>query len=604
MFTIDFETKSIESYPNYPPEPVGVAIKHDSLPAIYYSWGHPSGNNSGRHIADSLLRDVWRCREKILFHNAKFDLEVARHWFGLPLPNPERVEDTMFLLFLNDPLSDTFSLKPSAERILGLPPDEQYAVRDWLIAHGKVPSNSKNWGSKISEAPGGLAGTYAIGDVDRTYRLFELLHKKVSDAGMLSAYRREVLLMYPLMENERVGIRCNSEALRIDIGLYEREFNLATEEAKKLLGQDNDEFNLDSGAQLASAIQARGLCVPIDEWPLTPTKKFSTSKDTLKKVIRCDRLQELLYYRSTLKTCLGTFMKPWLAKADLTGGILHPSWNQVKGESYGTKTGRLSSSDPNFQNIPTEFSMDPPEGFLPYPHIRRYVLPDPEEVFVSADFHSQEVRMLGHFAEGDIKKIYDSDPSADVHAVAANIISDQTGMKVTRKHTKITAFSILYGAGAARMAESLGCSVSEASAIKRAYLDTLKGVKEFIYAVEDRARAKQPVRTWGGRLLHAPKSVVQIDGRVWNKDYVLLNYLIQGSSADQTKQAIINYHSTKVHGRLLATVHDEICISVPAKHLYSEIFILKSAMEQGKFDIPMRATIKVGTNWADLEDYK
>lgn len=604
MYVIDFETKAIEPYPNYPPEPVGVSIKYADLPSLYFAWGHPSENNCSKEDVQLILAEIWSTSEQLLFQNAKFDLEVARKWFGLPIPCPARIEDTMFLIFLYDPLAPTFSLKPSAERILGLPPSEQEAVRDWLVAHGKVPSNSKSWGAHISEAPGKLVGNYAAGDTDRTLALYRRIHPKIVELGMEEAYLREVQLMQPLMTNERVGIRCDVQQLRADIAKYQAEFDRATLEAKIILHQNNDEFNIDSGVQLATAIQYSGFCVPLDEWPLTPTKKYSTSKETLKQVIRHDRLQELLHYRATLKTCLGTFMIPWLEKADKAGGMLHPSWNQVKGEKYGAKTGRLSSSDPNFQNIPTEFEMEPPSGYLPYPRIRRYVLPDEGEVFVSADFHSQEIRMLGHFAEGAIKEIYDSDPAADVHAVAASIISDQTGMNITRKHTKVTAFSILYGAGAATMAQRLACPIHEAVAIKRAYLTVLVGVKEFMNLVEERARSKQPVRTWGGRLIHAPEAVVQIDGRVWNKDYVLINYLIQGSSADQTKQSIINYDRTRKHGRLLATVHDEICISVAPQHLESEVAILKAAMEAGEFDIPMRATIKIGPNWADMKDYK
>ena len=122
-------------------------------------------------------------------------------------------------------------------------------------------------------------------------------------------------------------------------------------------------------------------------------------------------------------------------------------------------------------------------------------------------------------------------------------------------------------------------------------------------AVEQRAYLKQPARSWGGRQLWAPAPVIQRDGRVWNKNYVLLNYLIQGSSADQTKQAIIDYDRTRVHGRFLATVHDEICISVPREHLDSEIRILKAAMEGGEFDIPMRATVEFGPNWTELEEW-
>ena len=104
--------------------------------------------------------------------------------------------------------------------------------------------------------------------------------------------------------------------------------------------------------------------------------------------------------------------------------------------------------------------------------------------------------------------------------------------------------------------------------------------------------------------MRAPDPVVMKDGRVWNKDYVLLNYLIQGSSADQTKQAIINYENWRQWGRFLATVHDEICISVDRDHLDEEVEILKRAMESGKFEIPMRATVSFGPNMADLEDYE
>jgi DNA polymerase I-like protein with 3'-5' exonuclease and polymerase domains len=212
--------------------------------------------------------------------------------------------------------------------------------------------------------------------------------------------------------------------------------------------------------------------------------------------------------------------------------------------------------------------------------------------------------MLGHFAEGAIKAIYDSNPSADIHQVAADIITDSTGLHLTRKHTKIVAFSILYGAGVGTMADRMKVSMKEAGLIKKTYLNTLTGVKAFMDDVESRAAAKTEVRSWGGRLLRAPKPEVQANGRVWNKDYVLLNYIIQGSSADQTKQAIINYERTRQWGRFLATVHDEICISVAPEHLEEEVAVLKAAMEAGEFDIPMRATVDIGPNWATMEEYK
>ena len=603
MITIDFESEAIEDYPNFPPKPVGVAIKYDDHPGRYYAWGHPEGNNCSIEDAAKALQDAFAAEDDLLFHNARFDMAIMEKFFNMPWGDPLRIHDTMYLLFLNNPLQTTLSLKPSSELLLGLPPDEQSAVRDWLILHGVVPSNSKNWGAHISQAPADIVGPYAIGDVDRTKALYNLLYPSIVERGMTEAYNRERILAPILNQSEAEGIRVDVEALKADLANYQYYFKKATDEIKIALGQNNEEFNIDSGVQLAEALRFAEYTVSDDDWPKTPTGKLSTARDVLKKVITNQPLFQLISYRGALKTIIGTFMSSWLTKAESTGGYLHPRWNQVKGDEYGAKTGRLSSSNPNFQNVPTEFEEVVPEGYPPLPQLRQYVLPDEGQVFVSADFHSQEIRMLGHFAEGAIKEIYDNDPKADIHQVAADIISDTSGLSLTRKHTKIVAFSILYGAGVGTMSERMKVSMSEAGQIKRAYLKVLVGVGDFMKEVENRAYHKEPVWSWGGRELYAPAPVVQASGQIWNKDYVLLNYLIQGSSADQTKQAIIDYHNTKKHGRFLATVHDEICISVSKKHLKAEVALLKAAMEAGEFDIPMRATVEIGANWAEMEEY-
>lgn len=609
MITLDFETEAIEPYPNFPPKPVGLAIKYDDQPATYLAWGHPTENNCTKEAASEVIKEIFTSKEELLFQNARFDMAVFLKFFPELVPlwgDPLRIHDTMYLLFLDDPLQPTLSLKPSAERLLGWAPEEQDAVHNWLQAHGAPKANTKGWGASISLAPGKLVGEYAAGDVDRTYALYKLLLPRILEAGMGAAYDRERQLAPLLNISERDGVRVDMASLKDDLTRYTDAFHRITNLVLNRLGQEsNAEFNLDSGPQLAEAIRLSGLGVSDDEWPKTPTGKFSTKRELLLTVVKDQELAQFLAYRGALKTLLGTFMNPWYEKGLATGGVLHPGWNQVKGDDYGAKTGRLSSSNPNFQNIPTDFKEQAPEGFPPLPHIRRYILADEGQLFVSADFHSQEVRMLGHFAEGAIQEIYTDDPSADIHQVAADIISDHTGMDITRKHTKITAFSILYGAGVGTMADRLGIAVQEAAAIKRAYLKVLVGVKEFMNEVQDRARMKMPVKSWGGRRLYAPAPVVQSDGRVWNKDYVLLNYLIQGSSADQTKEAIIRYHRTKKHGRFLATVHDEICISVPPEHLAEEVAILKRAMEfegEGAFDIPMRATVDYGPNWYETKE--
>lgn len=609
MITLDFETDAIAPWPDYPPKPAGLAVKYDYQPAFYLAWGHPTGNNCTKEDADALVKTIWASGEELLFQNARFDMAVFLKFFPNAVSSwgePLRIHDTMYQLFLHDPLAPSLSLKPSAERLLGLPPTEQDEVHQWLVRNGVVASNVKEWGAHIAKAPGDLVGKYAAGDVDRTYALHQLLYHTLAERGMQEAYDRERRLAPILNQSEAEGIYIDYLKLEKDREQYQGEFARATAAILAMLGQaGNPEFNPDSGVQLAKAIRDSGMGISEEDWPKTPTGKLSTSRDVLEQAITDQALKELLTYRGVLKTLIGTFMTSWLAKAVQVadGYIIHPSWNQVRGDNFGTRTGRLSSSNPNFQNIPTDFDDVPvPEGYAPYPHMRQYILPDPGQVFVSADFHSQEIRMLGHFAEGAIQQIYTDDPSADIHQVAAELISDVTGLELKRKHTKIVAFSILYGAGNRTMAERMGVEIFQAANIKKTYLRILTGVKEFMAEVEGRAHNKQPVRSWGGRLLHAPAPVVQADGRIWNKDYVLLNYLIQGSSADQTKQAVVDYMLTRKHGRFLCTVHDEICISVSPEHLNSEVAILKAAMEGGEFCLPMRATVDQGTNWYETQE--
>ena len=179
---VDFETAAIEPRPEFPPEPVGVAIKWPGKKAKYLGWGHPDKNNTCKEGAVRALEEVWRSDSPVLFHNAKFDLSVATEKLGMSELPWERVHDTMFMLFLDDPYSKSLALKPSAERYLGLPPTEQEEVRDWLYDN-VLPRSIKEWGAHICKAPGDLVGRYAVGDVDRTGQLFDALYDKINARG-------------------------------------------------------------------------------------------------------------------------------------------------------------------------------------------------------------------------------------------------------------------------------------------------------------------------------------------------------------------------------------------------------------------------------------
>ena len=136
--TIDFETQAISPRPHYPPVPVGVAIWEPGRKPEYLAWGHPTENNCTLAQAKTKLKALWG--RELLFHNAKFDLDVAETHLGLPLPPWERVHDTLYLLFLHNPHALSLSLKPASESLLGMPPEEQDAVKAWLLAQGIIKS--------------------------------------------------------------------------------------------------------------------------------------------------------------------------------------------------------------------------------------------------------------------------------------------------------------------------------------------------------------------------------------------------------------------------------------------------------------------------------
>jgi DNA polymerase I-like protein with 3'-5' exonuclease and polymerase domains len=590
---IDFETEAIEQRPKYPPKPVGVSIWHPEAEApVYMAWGHPSENNCTYDEGRAALASVWS--NELLCHHARFDMDVAAVHMGLPYhKDPLRIHDTLFLNYLYDVHAPSLSLKPSAERILQIPPDEQEDLRLYLLSKG---FGGKEWGAHISKAPGGIVGKYANGDTYRTRKLFEHLLDHTNKQGMLAAYRREQKLAPILTSSETEGIRVDRVALERDLPKYEAAYTEASGRLQALLGA----CNLDSSAEVARALLKNGLAQEAD-FLLTPTGKLSTAKASMDQAIRDPRLRELFAYRGHLKTLLTTFLRPWMEFSN-ADGRLRPNWNQVKGDDYGTRTGRLSSNAPNFQNVPTEFDDPIPDGLPPLPFLRQYILPDEGHVLVSSDFNGQEMRIASHFAEGRAADIYRTDPSADFHRVVAGIIREQAGLDLPHKMVKITGFSLLYGSGINALAALLAVDRASAYRIRQAYFQALPGFQELMDDVSRRGSQGMPVRTWGGRLIYAEPSKI-VKGHQWSFEYKLTNYLIQGSAADQTKEAIHTVGYKTPTRRFLATVHDENVYSVCKDHLDENIREIKASMEgQSGWDVPFKAKVKVGPNWHNINE--
>ena len=624
--TVDIETFGIEGRPKYPPMPVGVSIKYPGKKAKYFAFGHLNGNNCCWSEALVELKKAWGHKDGLLFQNGKFDVDVAEVHFGLPIPSWDKIHDTMFLLFLDDPHQIELGLKPSATRLLNLPADEQDAVGEWLVAHQPIPdvkiSRSKNsdhyFGRYIAYAPGVLVGVYANGDVIRTESIFNLLWEKTVSRGMLDAYNRERKLMPILLEMERQGLQIDLKRLTNDVDTY-NEWRVKIDSwIIKTLKVDFD-INLDSGSQLVEAMVNAGKA-DSNLLPRTSTGKFQTNKTALMQGITDKVLLAVLKYRVQLNTCMNTFMQPWLNTAQMSGGLIFTKWNQIKSPSgdhnIGTRTGRLSST-PNFQNIPKEFSAifhhESPSSKLakspfkeplpPLPKVRSYIVPFKGEIFIDRDYSQQEPRILAHFDGGTLMDKYISNPWIDFHDYAKAEL-EKMGKFYDRKPVKNTNLGLIYGMGVGKLAERNDMTVEEAGNLKKAILTLYPGLKKMYSDMKVRSKMKEPIRTWGGReyFCEEPKLV---EGRIREFDYKLVNVLIQGSAADCTKEALIRYHGLKhTEARIVLNVHDQITVSIPKMILKSEMFILRKCMESIEFDVPMLSEGSTSsTNWDELKDY-
>ena len=587
---VDFETWSIEPRPKYPPKPVGVAIRWpggDGAVAEYLSFAHPNGaNNATFEEAGRALRKAWRY--PVVFHNAKFDTEVAYAAFGLQLP--QEYHDTMILAYLWEPHAPSFSLKPLTERLLGMPPVQQDAVRDWILQN--VPGATvKTFGAHIARAPVDLVAPYAISDVERTYCLFKSLYPRVS-MGMTAAYRREMQLMPWLVNAERRGVRVDRPLLTTWAEQLDTLITTTDSEIRTRLGVPT--LSLDEDSAVAEAINRAGL---VAVWEKTPTGKRATNRAAMLRTCSDTDLLNKLSIRNTAATMHRSFVLPWLMLSQ-HDGRLHTQWNQTRSvDGAGTRTGRIGSERPNLANVPN------PHGDLP--NLRAAFLPEEGEVWVRGDYNQQEFRITAHFEGESILAAYAENPAVDFHELTRALVRNVAGLDLTRKAIKGVNFCLLYGGGAPKLGEILGVTVEEATRVKEAYFKSLPGLLRLNSAVRKAAMSPlDVVRTIGGRAM--PMEPPKIDPKLRfpiTYEYKMLNKLIQGSAADMTKKAIIDFGMAGTGATLLITVYDEIDISAPPES--DCIAVLNEKMCKAfTLDVPMRADMSVGDSWGNLKEWK
>jgi DNA polymerase I-like protein with 3'-5' exonuclease and polymerase domains len=616
VVAVDFETRKICPWPDFPPSPVSVSLKRPGQPAEFYAWAHASGNTTTREQVETILEDLWRDSNiQLLFHNSPFDLMVAERHLGLPLPPWQRIHDTRFLLFYHDPYSNDYSLKASAQRLLGIQPQERDWLREWCVTNlPEARRQPSQWAAHIAQAPGNLVEPYAAGDVIRTEQLFGYLYPYCVEHNLLRAYDRDRQLLPVLLRNSQEGIAVNLPLLERDYVIYSGARDKADNWLRRRLGL-SPEANIDRDQLMTEAFQRAGVVRGFHLTPKSHRPSLAAQNLTPSMFLDTD-VGSVFNYRNKLCTCLNTCFAPWLEQARRTNGVLHATWNQVRSEGGGARTGRMSTSEPSLLNLPKRWEKTTAGGwrhpqFLgvpPLPWMRRYLIAGKGYQWLRRDYNQQELRVLAHFEDGELLERYQANPWMDIHTETQRGLERLLHLKLPRENVKTIVFADLYGRGLPQLATALRVDLKQARQIRQAKDQLLPGVRRLNDNLKDYAAKGNPIVTWGGRRYHCePPHYSKKYQREMSFEYRMLNYLVQSSAADITKQAIVNYDQhPRRSGRFLVAVHDELNVAGPAYNSGGrhEMEVLRESMESVPLDVALLTEGEYGPSWGELQPWR
>ncbi|MFH1974802.1 MAG: DNA polymerase I [Pseudomonadota bacterium] len=433
------------------------------------------------------------------------------------------------------------------------------------------------------------AVSYACEDADITLLAHDVLLPKLGEIGVNDLFENVEMPLIPvLMKMEMKGICVDRQRLRELSKHFEQQIEELEGGIYSLAGMT---FNIKSPQQLGAVLFEK-LSLPV----MKKTKKktgYSTDVDVLTELSRMHELPALILRHRTLSKLKSTYADALLEIADPETGRIHSSFNQTV-----TATGRLSSSDPNLQNIPIKTD----EG----KEIRSAFIPDKGWRLLSADYSQIELRILAHCSDDKILiKAFSDDE--DIHTRTATEVFRVFPEFITselRRQAKIINFSIIYGMGAYSLSKELGISQKMAQTYIDNYFARYKGVKEFIEKTIEEAHENKKTGTLLGRI----RLLTDIDSS--NKivraaaERIAVNTPIQGTAADLIKVAMINIDRALAEKNfrtaMLLSVHDELVFEVPPDELDAVSRLVKDTME-GVWDlkVPLRVNIAAGNNWAE-----
>ena len=487
---------------------------------------------------------------------------------------------------VHDYKAATHALESSGIELSGVRHDSRlysYLLDPTYSSHGLPEVALRRFNLKLS---GNLAEA-----ADVTGRLAAALAHEVEQSGLKKLYEEiDLPLVGVLARMEQAGVKVDTDALAHMSSRLEREVEA---KAKEIYSHCNLEFNINSPKQLGDVLFNKlNLPKPVK---YGKGKMISTAVDVLENLAADHEVPRLVLEYRQLSKLKSTYVDTLPALLSATTGRLHTTFDQT-----GTATGRLSSANPNLQNIPirTELGRE----------IRAAFTAEPGCVLLAADYSQIELRLLAHFSN-DPLLVEAFRRGDDIHTLTASQVFGVPPLMVTpdrRRQAKVVNFGIVYGLSAFGLSQQLGIEPAEAKQFINAYFEKYKGVRAFIDKTLDDARHDQKVKTLFGRIRPIP----DINGKNANlrgfAERTAVNTPLQGTAADLIKIAMIRIDEAirdrGLKSRMTLQVHDELVFEVPEPELDVMRSLVREYMEKvHSLAVPLVVEIGVGRNWRDLE---
>ena len=581
VISFDTETTSTEEMQA---KIVGISLAVKAGQAYYIPVGHTSGNNLAiEKVVAALTPSMTDAKIGKVAHNAKYDYIILSRYGLTIIP---LTFDTMLAEFIVDPSSRHLGLKNLSVNRLG----EEMTHIEELIGKGKKQISMADVAIE-SVAP------YAAADAETTLRLMPIMQKELERVNGTKLLAEIDMPLTPVLADmERKGALIDTKFFsKLSVELTKR----LAELEKEIFQQAGKTFNINSPQQLSEVLFTHLRLEPPDKGRKTATGFYSTSADVLEALRDKHPILEWILEQRELSKLKSTYVDALPAAVDSNTGRVHTSYSQI-----GAVTGRLSSNNPNLQNIPirTETGRRVRNGFIA----------DKGNVLLSVDYSQIELRIVAHMAEDEaMLKAFRA--GEDIHATTAAAIYDIELDKVTkemRRHAKAINFGLIYGMSAFGLARSTELTLAEAEDFVKAYFTKFPGVKKYLDGIRRQAAEIGYVETLLGRKRYFPSLQGKINVQMKNREErEAINAPIQGTAADIMKMAMLKIPSALkdagLKAKMLLQVHDELVLECPKDELEKTARLVQKTMANAyPMSIPLDTEARAGENWGEMSILK